>query len=187
MNQHHPSVVIPGFMKAGTTNLHTWISSQPEFCSDGPKEPNHLVAEYWNSAKADEYFREIGAVRGQTVDASVRYLDPDFSSVFAKRLVGLNPYPRIIVGYRCPLERSISHVLHDTRKGRISAQSAEEYSALIRPDSIYFRRSMYGRAVRPLMEYFPAAQIAVIPIEVDDYTKWSVIFASPQYSRQTRS
>jgi hypothetical protein len=175
MRPKHPTVVIPGFMKAGTTTLHAWLSAQPEFSPDGSKEPNYLISDRMGVAEEQIYLREIGADKGMTIDASVSYLDPAKAVLFSGRLAELNPDAVIIIAYRHPIERSISHILHDVRKNRISARSAEDYAALIASRSVYFQRSRVGTAIRPVLEHFAPQQVAVVSLEADDQKKWSVI------------
>jgi hypothetical protein len=170
-----PTIVVPGFMKSGTTTIHQWLSTQPEFSAGRAKEPNFFVGDWSRGADASSYRAALGAGFGWTIDSSVRYLAPHESEVAAERISASNPAVRIIIAVRDPLERAVSHIRHDVRRGRQRADAAIEYASMIRPGQPYFDFSLYATAFRPYLARFDERQIAIIPSSSPDASKWGTI------------
>lgn len=167
-----PDVLIPGFMKAGSTTVFRWLMSRPEVASGGEKEPNLLTK---CSLAHSDYRPLLGSGSGLTVDASVSYLEPAHTPRVAANLARFNPEVRVIIVHRDPIERAVAHVRHNVRRGRLRIGSPAEYATLIRPGQPYFERSRYLAASQALLEALDAPQVLVVPDVSDDEHKWRAI------------
>lgn len=168
-----PDFVIPGFSKSGTTTLFEWFAACPEVSRGAAKEPaffaeDHLWAQGW-----DWYAGRIGdPSQGLVGDGSPHYLDPEWSEKAAARIAEHRPDVKLLVLYRDPLERAISHFRHEVRRNRDTTPVADVASALT-IDSAYVRASRYGTGFKPFAERFDPDQILLIPLERLSDTGWS--------------
>lgn len=159
-----PDFVIPGFGKCGTTTLFEWLASCPEVSRGGAKEPgffafDHLWAKGW-----DWYASLIGDPgAGLVGDGSPAYLDPNWSEAAATRIAAHRPDVRIMILYRDPVERALSHFRHEVRRGREKTPVDQAPSALTLA-SAYVRASRYATSLAPWLERFAPEQLLVIPL-----------------------
>ena len=157
-----PDVIVPGFMKSGTTSLHRWLESCPEVATSRSKEPNFFSDDSRWSRGPAWYRGQICDGSGcLTVDSSTAYADPEVASVAARRAYESNPAAKIVFVVREPFERAISHVRHERQRGR-ERRDLDDLGRLLTPDSAYVRRSCYHAGASPWIDAFPAEAILVV-------------------------
>jgi hypothetical protein len=121
-----PDFVIVGAQKAGTSSLYSYLAQHPQVLAATRKEIHYFDAPAYEGGPgwyrahfpmkaALEYLR---ATRGQTVltgEASPYYLAHPHS---AARMHALVPRAKLIVMFRNPVDRALSHYEHQKRKKR---------------------------------------------------------------------
>jgi hypothetical protein len=157
-----PNLIVIGGLKCGTTSLHHYLSLHPEISMSRPKELNFFVAELnWDLGPEwyASHFDRSAPVRGET---SPHYTNlPRFQGV-AERMRSLIGHARIVYMVRDPIDRMLSHYLHNLGAGYDSRPLDE---ALTDPDGSYLNRSRYAMQVEPYLEAFGAERVAIIARE----------------------
>jgi hypothetical protein len=157
-----PNLVVIGGLKCGTTSLHHYLNLHPEIEMSRPKELNFFVEELNWPLGSDWYARHFtrsAPVRGES---SPHYTNrPRFQGV-AERMRSVVPDARLIYLVRNPIDRMLSHYLHNLGGGYDDRPLAE---ALSDPDSGYLARSRYFLQLEPYLEAFGPERIEVISRE----------------------
>jgi Sulfotransferase family len=157
-----PNLVVIGGLKCGTTSLHHYLNLHPEIAMSRPKELNFFVAELnWDLGRAwyASHFDAAAPVRGES---SPHYTnEPRFRGV-AGRMAEVVPDAWLIYVVRDPLERSVSHYLHNVSGGYETRSLAE---ALAEPETAYVHRGLYAMQLAPYLERFPRERIAIVAHE----------------------
>lgn len=157
-----PNLIVIGGLKCGTTSLHHYLNLHPEISMSRPKELNFFVAELNWELGPDWYashFDRSAPVRGET---SPHYTNlPRFEGV-AERMASLIPEARIVYMVRNPIDRMLSHYLHNVGGGYETRSLAD---ALGDPTSAYVDRSRYAMQVEPYLAAFGAERVAIVARE----------------------
>ena len=157
-----PNLIVIGGLKCGTTSLHHYLSLHPRISMSRPKELNFFVAELNWELGPDWYashFDRSAPVRGET---SPHYTNlPRFAGV-AERMRSLIPEARVVYMVRDPVDRMLSHYLHNLGAG-YESRSMED--ALADPHGSYLNRSRYAMQVEPYLEAFGADRVAIVARE----------------------
>jgi hypothetical protein len=154
------NLIVIGGLKCGTTSLHHYLSLHPQVAMSRPKELNFFVAELNWELGPDWYashFDRDAQVRGET---SPHYTNlPRFDGVADRMHSTLGDDARIVYMVRDPLERILSHYVHNVGAG-YEERPMEE--ALLAPGSNYLDRSRYAMQLAPYLERFGAERILVV-------------------------
>jgi hypothetical protein len=158
-----------------------------------PKELNFFVAELNWSLGADWYmshFRPEAPVRGET---SPHYTNlPRFRGV-AERIGSVAPNARLIYMVRDPIDRALSHYLHNVAGGY---ETRPIESALADRDSAYVHRGLYAMQLEPYLERFGAERVEIVTREELKRRREETMrrafgllgvdpsFSSPQFARE---
>ena len=157
-----PNLVVIGGLKCGTTSLHHYLNLHPEVTMSRPKELNFFVAELNWPLGAEWYashFDPVAPVRGES---SPHYTNrPRFEGV-AERMQGLLDGARLIYVVRDPIDRMLSHYLHNAGGG-YEGRPLEE--ALTDAHSSYVSRSRYSFQLEPYLEAFGRSSIEIVTRE----------------------
>jgi Sulfotransferase family len=157
-----PNLIVIGGLKCGTTSLHHYLSLHPQISMSRPKELNFFVAELnWDLGPEwyASHFDRSAPVRGET---SPHYTNlPRFTGV-AERMRSLTPDARIVYMVRDPIDRMLSHYLHNLGAGYESKPLGE---ALTDPEGSYLTRSRYAMQVEPYLEAFGGESVAIVARE----------------------
>lgn len=158
-----PTLIVIGGLKCGTTSLHHYLGLHPEIGMSRPKELNFFVEELNWGLGEDWYANHFSAsdpVRGET---SPHYTnEPRFSGVAERMRRVLGPETKLVYMVRHPVDRLLSHYLHNVGGG-YEARSMDE--ALADPESAYVQRSLYAMQVEAYLEHFGAEAVAVVTRE----------------------
>jgi Sulfotransferase domain len=158
-----PNLIVIGGLKCGTTSLHHYLNLHPEIGMSRPKELNFFVEELNWGLGADWYRSHFPAgspVRGET---SPHYTNrPRFQGVAERMQETLGADTRLIYMVRNPLDRLLSHYLHNAGGGY---ESRELPQAVSDPASAYVQRGLYAFQLEPYLEAFGAERILVISRE----------------------
>ena len=155
-----PNLVVIGGLKCGTTSLHHYLNLHPEIAMSRPKELNFFVAELnwqlgsrWYAGHFDAAVR----VRGET---SPHYTNrPRFGGVAERMRETLGEDARLVYMVRDPVERLLSHYLHNVGGGYERRGLAE---AIADERSAYVTRGLYAYQLEPYLSTFGADRVLVI-------------------------
>jgi hypothetical protein len=158
-----PNLIIIGGLKCGTTSLHHYLNLHPEIAMSRPKELNFFVDELNWPLGPDWYaghFDPSAKVRGES---SPHYTNrPAFAGVPQRMREVLSEDIRLIYVVRDPIDRMLSHYLHNVGGGYDHRPLTE---ALADPDSSYVARSRYFFQLEPYLESFGAQRIEIVSRE----------------------
>jgi len=158
-----PNFLVIGAMKSATSTLHSQLAAQPGIFMSTPKEPNFFSDDAVYAQGLDWYHglfseAEEGDLCGES---STHYTKlPDYPHTI-ERLQEAVQSPRLIYVMRDPIDRLISHYIHQWSEGIISCdinQAIDRYPELI-------NYSCYGMQIKPYLEAF--GKDAVLPIFFD--------------------
>ena len=158
-----PNLIVIGGLKCGTTSLHHYLNLHPEVGMSRPKELNFFVEDMNWGLGVDWYrahFPAGASVRGET---SPHYTNRPRSEGVAERMrETLGADVRLIYMVRHPIDRLLSHYLHNVGGGYESRELAD---ALATPSSSYIQRGLYAMQVEPFLEAFGRDRILVVSRE----------------------
>jgi len=147
-----PDFIIIGAMKSATSTLHKQLSAQSGIFMSTPKEPNFFSDDPIYRRGLDWYkglFREAEAddICGES---STHYTKlPDYPETL-QRLKSAIANPKLIYVMRHPVERLISHYMHQWSEGVITCdinQAIDRYPELI-------NYSCYHKQLAPFIDAF---------------------------------
>jgi hypothetical protein len=155
-----PNLVIIGGLKCGTTSLHHYLNLHPEIAMSRPKELNFFVDELNWPLGRDWYaahFDPAADIRGES---SPHYTNrPSFGGVAERIREVLGDDARLIYVVRDPIDRMLSHYLHNVGGGYEERSLPE---ALADPGSSYVARSRYFFQLEPSLAAFGRERIGVV-------------------------
>jgi hypothetical protein len=157
-----PNLIVIGGLKCGTTSLHHYLNLHPNVTMSRPKELNFFVEELNWPLGRDWYrthFPAGTAIRGES---SPHYTNlPRFQGV-AERMRSVIPDARLIYVVRDPIDRMLSHYIHNVGGGYETRQLAD---ALGDDRSSYVARSRYATQLEPYLEAFAEGRIEIVTRE----------------------
>ena len=158
-----PDFLIVGAMKCGTTTLQAQLAAQPGVFMTTPKEPNFF--------SDDAVFaRGLGWYRGLFAAAAPGDLKGEASTHYTKRpthprtLERMHPHlpaVRIVYMIRNPVQRAISHYIHEWSEGRMGADPAAEFTR--HPEMVDYGR--YGWQIAPWIAAYGAEAVLLTSLE----------------------
>ena len=163
MDTKLPHFLVIGAMKSATSTLHNQLAAQPGILMSTPKEPNFFSddAVY---AQGLAWYHGLFSEAAETDlcgESSTHYTKlPDYPHTI-ERLQEAVQSPRLIYVMRDPIDRLISHYIHQWSEGIISCdinQAIDRYPELI-------NYSCYGMQIKPYLEAF--GKDAVLPVFFD--------------------
>ena len=157
-----PNLLVVGGLKCGTTSLHHYLNLHPEISMSRPKELNFFVAELnWPLGPGwyGEHFDRGAAVRGET---SPHYTDRPRLAGVPERMRELCPHARIVYMVRDPIDRMLSHYLHNVAGGYDDRPVEEAFAS---DDTAYVDRSRYAYQLEPYLEAFGPERIRIVSRE----------------------
>jgi sulfotransferase family protein len=154
-----PNLVLIGGLKCGTTSLHHYLNLHPEIAMSRPKELNFFISELnWGLGQEwyAGHFPPDAAVRGET---SPHYTNRPFLEGVAERMAQTIPAAKLIYAVRDPIERLLSHYVHNVGGG-YERRSLDE--VLADESTSYFQRGRYAYQLEPYLQVFEREQIAIV-------------------------
>ncbi len=158
-----PDFVIIGAMKCGTSSLHAQLAAQPQFFMSEPKEPN-FFSDDAIYAKGAGWYRGLfkgapaGAIKGES---STHYTKLPTYPKTVDRLATLIPDAKFIYLMRDPIDRLVSHYIHEWTQGVITCsidEAIEKYPELI-------AYSRYAYQLEPWIARFGRERILTVGFE----------------------
>jgi hypothetical protein len=159
-----PAFIVIGTMKGGTSSLHHYFSRHPEICMSAAKEPNFFV-EARNFGKGLGWYRSLFADQTKVCgEASPAYSKRHQHQGVPERLHDALPHVKLIYVLRDPIDRIVSHYLHNRIVGRETRSLAAAVAAKSYRNN-YVRTSMYGFQLAAFLPYFPLERILIATSE----------------------
>lgn len=154
-----PNLFIIGAAKSGTTALHHHLGAHPDIFLSEPKEPGFFVPEL-NYYPSDEtwylgLFENSHGARYRGESSTHYTKRPMYEGVPDRIAAFVDDEPRFIYLMRDPIERAISHYLHNVRKHQEHRTIATAFHEV--PE--YLAVSDYAMQLEPYMERFGRASV----------------------------
>lgn len=189
-----PNLVVIGGLKCGTTSLHHYLGLHPEVAMSRPKELNFFVAELNWDLGAEWYASHFPAAVPVRGESSPHYTNlPRFAGVAERIRELLGAQVRVVYMVRDPIDRMLSHYLHNVGGGYETRPLDE---ALGDPEGAYVARSRYAMQLEPYLRELGAERVTVVSreeLKADRAATMRRLFAalgvdssfsSPQFERE---
>jgi Sulfotransferase family len=162
-----PTFFVIGASKAGTTSLHTYLDQSPEIHMSRIKETNFFVSPddsmYSDRVKDlheyEELFRCSAQVRGESSPSYSMY--PHHGGV-PDRIAALVPDAKFIYLVRNPIDRIVSHYMHDVATSGVRQTFDDRMGDLSDPDNPYVYPCLYAMQVEQYYRVFDRSRMLVI-------------------------
>ncbi|MCY3684165.1 MAG: sulfotransferase [Gemmatimonadetes bacterium] len=158
-----PSLIIIGAMKSGTTSLHNFLSRHPEIHMSTPKELYFFdIKNNWTKGVDwyESHFSEDAKINGESSTNYTKF--PTIKGV-PKRMHSVIPKTKLIYIVRDPIERIISHYIHNFAAGRESLEISEALKNINRNRYIY--PSLYHKQIQQYLGFYSRDRIQIIVFE----------------------
>lgn len=156
-----PDFIIIGAMKCGTSSLYHYLSLHPQVGMSDIKEVDFFIAENnfnkgigWYESQFQGNFDTFG-------EASPNYTKAHYFQGVPRRMYELLPDVKLIYLVRDPVERLISHYLHNYSEGR--EQRSIEEALVTLEENHYVLCSRYFWQLQHYLEYFDREQLLIVP------------------------
>jgi len=158
-----PNTIVIGAGKCGTTSLHYYLSLHPEIYMSSEKELNFFALE-GNWRKGIPWYRSnfqtAARIRGESSPGYTAF--PEHQGV-PERMHAIVPDARMIYMVRNPIDRIISHYIHQYSIGR---EHRPIQVALANPKTNqHVLTSNYFLQLRQYLKFYPKSRILIIPLE----------------------
>jgi hypothetical protein len=160
-----PNLVVIGAAKSGTTSLHSYLDLHPQISMSPTKELNFFVLEK-NWPKGVEWYEsnfvssDETRILGESSPSYTQY--PVFKGV-PERMHLVLPEAKLIYILRDPIERIISHYVHNYRR-RVENRSISEVLTDLE-NNPYVLWSKYYTQLEQYLDHFPQSSILIITLE----------------------
>jgi hypothetical protein len=144
-------------MKSGTSSLHRYLQQHPTVSASKPKELDFFTHQYGRGLSW--YLDKFGD--GLAGEASPNYMKAHMWPDTAKRIRDTVPGARLVGVLRNPIDRTLSHYLHNVIRGR----EKRPFSRAVTPTSNIVRTSCYGWQLDHYLAHFPPEQLMLITTE----------------------
>ncbi len=156
-----PNLIVIGAMKGGTSSLHNYLDLHPQIAMSRPKELDFFVLEK-NWPKGVEWY-ESHFTDGARIcgESSPNYTKCHFFAGVPGRVHAIVPEAKLIYVLRDPIERIISHYVHN-----IAARwDDRRFPDAVRENIDYVSCSKYYMQLERYLDYFPKRNILIIASE----------------------
>ena len=158
-----PDFIIVGAMKCGTSTLAAQLAAQPGLFMTTPKEPNYFSDDDV-FAKGPEWYRSLfdaaapGDIKGE---ASTHYTKLPRHPDALPRMRKMLDAPKIIYLIRNPLDRAISHYIHEWTMG-VMSKDIQKAFATHEELAAY---GCYADQIAPYVDAYGTENVLVLSLE----------------------
>lgn len=158
-----PDFLIIGAMKCGTSTLQAQISTQPGIFMTTPKEPNFFSNDDIYAHGPDWYRGLFDAAADNDLkgEASTHYTKLPTYPETITRMRDLLGAPKLIYMIRNPVERAVSHYVHEWSEARMGNDPVSAFEQF--PELADYGR--YAMQITPFIKTFGADQIHLTSLE----------------------
>lgn len=160
---NHPDFIVIGAMKSGTTTLARQLAEQKGVFMATPKEPNYFSDDMVYE-KGPGWYELLfapaasGALKGE---ASTHYTKLPTYPNTVSRMVEFLPALKLVYMIRNPVERAISHYIHDWSLRGVG----DDADAAFLARSEFVDYGCYGMQITPFIEAYGAQNILLTCLE----------------------
>jgi len=162
--------LIVGAQKCGTTSLHRYLFAHPQIEMPRSKELDFFSNDKYFSKGLEYYQSFFSHLDDQNIlsgEASPQYM---YYDIAPQRIHAAYPDIRLIMCLRDPVERALSHLHMNQRRGLDSRSLMEAYREFQDgtfphkddPEFGYFHLGEYGRILKTYLRYFDLQQILFV-------------------------
>lgn len=155
--------MIVGANKSSTSTLANILAKHPDICFCQKKEPQFFSkVDNWQDSLAD--YRALFTPTDNQLcgEASTTYTCyPEFNKEIWASLYEFNPKLKLIYIMRHPIDRMVSHYMHNYLRGYTNSSFEED--VICKPT--YLNRTRYYTQIRPYLEYFGREQVLLLTFE----------------------
>jgi Sulfotransferase family len=149
---HRPHFIVIGAMKSATTTLHEQLARQPGFLMSQPKEPNFFSDDAVYARGWCWYSAQFRQARESDLcgESSTHYTKLPVYPRTVARMVRDLPRIKLIYVMRHPIDRLMSHYVHEQTTGRITInvhEAVERHHELI-------EFSRYAMQLQPFLDAY---------------------------------
>ena len=158
-----PNAIVIGAMKCATTSLHYYLGLHPDIAMAAEKELHFFVAERNWPRGLEWYERQFAgqaAVHGESSTTYARF--PHHAGV-AARMHATVPGARLLYVVRDPVDRIVSHYVHEYAAGREHRPLPDALGDLSR--NPYLDLSRYGLQLEQYLPFYDRSRILVLSAE----------------------
>ena len=159
-----PNLIIIGAQKCGTTSLHYYLDLHPQISMSKEKELNFFTNRHnWDRGIEwyESNFKDRARVHGES---SPNYTAYPFLRGVPERMYSVVPEAKLIYILRDPIDRIVSHYLHNYAIGKREHRAIEAaFSPL--DSSPYTCLSKYYMQLEQYINYFPKSNTLIITME----------------------
>lgn len=158
-----PHFIIIGAMKCGTSTLQTQLARQRGVFMSTPKEPNYFSDDAV-FAKGQDWYEGLfapaapGDLKGE---ASTHYTKLPTYPQTLMRMQAVLPAPKLVYMIRNPMERAVSHYIHEWTEGRLGADAARAFRETPQIASY----GCYGMQIAPFAAAYGVEHILLTSLE----------------------
>ena len=154
-------VIIIGAMKAGTSSLHHYIGLHPDITMSDPKELDFFVDRKTWSKGIDWYRGHFTSSARWHGESSTSYTKHPIFDGVPERIREHIPNARFVYVLRDPIDRIVSHYVHNRWHGR----ETREFAEAVRRDPIYLQTSLYMHQLGQFEAFFPRERFVILTQE----------------------
>jgi len=157
-----PNLIVIGAMKTGTSSLHSYLDCHPQISMSRPKELDFFVAEKNWPKGLDWYESHLPAIDGVQIlgESSPNYTKCHVFAGVPGRMHSLVPEAKLIYLLRDPIERIVSHYVHNYSTERESESISRALKDL--ENNHYVLCSKYYMQLEPYLACFPRSNILIV-------------------------
>jgi hypothetical protein len=158
-----PTFIVIGAMKCATTSLHFYLDLHPQIFMSRRQELDFFIAErHWNKGLQwyESQFSDDFGINGESSSSYTKY--PLVCDV-PERIHSVLPLAKLIYVVRDPVDRIISHYIHEYAQGRENRPIDDALNLL--ENNHYLDVSKYYLQLRQYLEFYTPDQILVVMTE----------------------
>ncbi len=158
-----PDFLIIGSMKCGTSTLQAQLATTPGVFMTEPKEPN-FFSDDAIFAKGLGWYQALfasaveGDLRGE---ASTHYTKLPSYPETVNRMSTVLTAPKLVYMIRNPVERAVSHYIHEWSEGQMSADMAAAFEV----EPTLYEYGRYAMQLQPFIDSFGLSNIHLTSLE----------------------
>jgi hypothetical protein len=162
-----PTFFVIGAIKAGTTSLHSYLNYSPEIHMSKIKETNFFIdpagglygSRVGNLRQYEDLFRSSALVRGESSPTYSMY--PRHKGV-PERISELVPDAKFIYLVRNPIDRIVSHYMHNVGTSGVRSNFEDNVGDLSDPNNPYVYPCLYAMQMERYLRVFDKSQLLLV-------------------------
>jgi Sulfotransferase domain len=155
-----PTFIVIGAMKSGTSSLHKYLGMHPEIGMSLKKELDFFKSKIFYSNGLDWYKNQFSDQYPFRGESSPNYTKCHEDSGIAERMHNILPNIKLIYVVRNPIERIVSHYVHNYSNGRESRGLLEVLENKV--NNNYLETGLYMFQLKQFLKYYERDQILLI-------------------------